>query len=92
MNPKFLAIFFFLFINVIPAFALERFDIVTTEELEWMLAQREAGKVDFVLMNTLDELIFKDRSIPHSVNVPWSRIDDTIGRLGSDKNKLVISY
>ena len=92
MNRWGISIFCILMFITQPVFAMDRFDIVTTEELEQMLIQRKEGKVDFVLMNTLDEIIFRDRSIPESVNVPWSKIDDFIDRLGEDKNKLVISY
>ena len=51
--------------------ALERFDIVTTEQMKQMLDDRIAGKTDFVLVNSLDEIIFRSASIPGSVNVPW---------------------
>ena len=83
---------FFLVLNALPALAMERFEIITTEQLEQLLIQRKEGKTDFVLMNALDEIIYKNVSIPESINVPWSRIDETVDRLGSDKNKLVITY
>ncbi len=72
--------------------AMERFDIVTTEVLEKMLKDREKGQMTFVLVNTLDELIYRDRSIPGSANVPWSRVEETAHRLGPDKEKLIITY
>jgi len=72
--------------------AMERFDIVTTESLEALLKSRDAGQADFLLVNTLDELIFCDSAIPGSINVPWSRVDDTIERLGSDPSRLLIFY
>jgi hypothetical protein len=72
--------------------ALERFDIVTTQELKLMLDARAAGKADFVLINTLDELIFKDSSIPGSINVPWCKVEKTSDRLGENKNRLIICY
>lgn len=74
------------------AIALERFEIVTTEELVTMLAQREMGQLDFVLVNTLDEIIFRNSSIPDSVNIPWSRFEETIHRAGNDMNKLLVMY
>ena len=40
-----------------PAHALERFDIVTTEELREMLEARDRGELEFLLVNTLDEII-----------------------------------
>ena len=75
-----------------PVFALERFDIVTTEEMRQMLDARAAGKIDFVLVNALDEIIYRHSSIPGSVNVPWSRVDTKADRLGEDKNKPIITY
>ena len=76
----------------VPARCLERFDIITTEKLETMLSDREAGRTDFILINSLDEIIFRHASIPGSVNIPWSRVDEMIGRAGEDKNKLLILY
>jgi len=72
--------------------ALERFEIVTTEELVKMLAQRQSGQNDFVLVNTLDEIIYRNNSIPGSVNIPWSRIEKTIHRAGDDMEKLLVMY
>ena len=72
--------------------ALERFDIVTTQELERLLAQRQAGETDFVLVNALDEMIYRHTSIPGSINLPWSRMDQLVHRLGPDRNKLIITY
>jgi 3-mercaptopyruvate sulfurtransferase SseA len=74
------------------AAAMERFELITTQELEQMLAQRQRGEIDFVLVNALDEIIYRHNSIPGSVNVPWSRVNERIGRLGSDKNKLIVTY
>jgi rhodanese-related sulfurtransferase len=74
------------------AAAMERFDLITTQELERMLAQRQRGEVDFVLVNSLDEIIYRHNAIPGSVNVPWSRVDELVGRLGTDKNKLIVTY
>lgn len=74
------------------AAAMERFDIVTTQELQQMLAARQKGAIDFLLVNTLDEIIFRDVAIPGSINVPWCRIDKTADRLGADHDKLIITY
>ena len=90
---------FFLFI-VVPLFslnpsvaqALERFDLVTTEEMQEMLRQREEGAVDFLLVNCLDEMIFRDSHIPGSINIPLTRHEQFNDRLGEDKNKLIITY
>ena len=75
-----------------PAAGLERFDIVTTQELKTMLAEREAGNLDFLLVNTLDALIFEHHAIPGSVNVPWSRAADMADRLGPDLERLIVTY
>lgn len=72
--------------------AMERFDIVTTSEMAQMLEDREAGRMDFILVNTLDEIIAMHASIPGSVNLPWSRIDALKDRLGTDKDRLIITY
>lgn len=74
------------------AFAMERFDILTTQELKQMLDDRAAGKIDFILVNGLDEIIFRNSSIPGSVSVPWSRVAQTAHRLGEDKEQLIITY
>lgn len=74
------------------AMALERFDIVTTEQLQDMLDQRQAGALDFVLVNALDEIIYRHAAIPGSVNVPWSRVAETGHRLGKDKQRLIVTY
>jgi hypothetical protein len=82
--------FFLLF--TCQVFALERFEIITTEELEQMLISRQYGKSDFILINTLDEIIFRNASIPGSINIPFSRVSETIKRLGEDKDRLLILY
>jgi hypothetical protein len=72
--------------------AMERFELITTQELEQMLVQRQRGEIDFVLVNALDEIIYRNNAIPGSVNVPWSRVNELIGRLGTDKDKLIVTY
>jgi 3-mercaptopyruvate sulfurtransferase SseA len=74
------------------ATAMDRFDIVTTTELKQMLDDRESGKVDFILVNSLDEIIYRDSSIPGSINVSWSKIDKNAYKLGEDKDKLIVTY
>ena len=78
------------FVSTAPA--LQRFEIVTTKELELMLAQRAAGKLDFVLVNSLDALIFENHFIPGSINIPWHKVVEKADRLGIDKNRLIITY
>ena len=87
-----LILLLFLLCNVHTAAAMDRFELITTQELEQMLAQRHQGEVDFVLVNSLDEIIFRNNSIPGSVNVPWSRVHEYAGRLGTDKDKLIVTY
>jgi len=72
--------------------AMERFEIVTTEQLEQMLADRSAGKADFALVNTLDEMVYRHCSIPGSVNLPWSQVGAYADRLGKDKQRLIVTY
>jgi len=76
----------------IEASAMERFDIVTTSQMKQMLDDRAARKTDFIIVNTLDEIIFKHSSIPGSINIPWSRVTELGHRLGKDKDKLIILY
>jgi hypothetical protein len=85
-------IVFLLMCGVNLAAAMERFELITTLELEQMLAQRQRGEIDFVLVNSLDEIIYRHNSIPGSVNVPWSRVDELVGRLGTDKDRLIVTY
>jgi 3-mercaptopyruvate sulfurtransferase SseA len=77
---------------VSPVLGLERFEIVTTQELKEMLKERTAGRQNFVLVNTLDTLIYEHHFIPGSINIPWSRIEELADRLGPDRNRLVITY
>ena len=72
--------------------AMERFDLVTTEELVQMLAARERGETEFLLVNTLDEILYRNRSIPGSISVPWSRVRTAHARLGEDKDQLIVTY
>lgn len=82
----------FTLVVVSNCFALERFDIITTEELVQMLDARKRGEVDFLLVNTLDEILARNKSIPGSISVPWSRIKTAYERLGDDKDRLIIAY
>ncbi len=72
--------------------AMERFDIVTTRQLKLMLDDRNANKLDFILVNALDEIIFRDSSIPGSINLPWAEAEKKAAKLGEDKDKLIITY
>ncbi len=74
------------------AVALERFDIITTKELQTMLQDRKEGKIDFLLLNTLDTLIADHHSIPGSINIPWSEVTKRAKELGNNKVKLIVTY
>ncbi len=74
------------------ASGMERFDVVTTAQIKQMLDDRAAGKIEFVLVNTLDEMIFRHSSIPGSINAPWYKIDKMTHKLGSDKNQQIVTY
>ena len=71
---------------------MERFPVLTTLEMQQLMEKRQAGTFDFVLVNTLDEIIYRHASIPGSVNVPWSKVDRYADRLGDDRQKLIITY
>ena len=72
--------------------AMERFSIVTTSDMETMLEQRAKGDLVFILVKSLDECLFRAHSIPGSINLLWSRVDSCIGRLGYDKDRLIVVY
>lgn len=74
------------------AFALERFDIITTEKLKEKLERRNSGDEQFLLINTLDKLIANYHSIPGSINIPWSQVTESQNLLGKDKNIPIITY
>ncbi len=81
-----------LFLTPFTVQALERFDLVTTSEMAQLLEEREKELTDFILVNTLDEMIYRDSYIPGSINIPLSRFDEFNSRLGPDKDKLIITY
>ena len=74
------------------AAALDRFDLITTEQLNSMLRQRSERKTDFLLINSLDKLIADYHSIPGSINIPWSQISTSVELLGQDRKTPIITY
>jgi len=72
--------------------AMERFDIITTRELQTLLQDRKEGKTEFLLINTLDAMIFRDGAIPGSINIPLGHLQENIMLLGDEKNKKIIVY
>ncbi len=75
-----------------PAYGMERFEIITTQQLKQMLEDRDAGKMEFLLVNTLERLIFEHHSIPGSINIPWSQVSEHAGDLGAVKDRMIITY
>ena len=73
-------------------YGLERFDVVTTEQLSSLLRAKENGTADFALVNTLDRVIYNDQSIPGSVNVPWSEITGKNLIFGEKTDRLIITH
>jgi len=74
------------------AVAMERFDLITTDELEQMLKARQKGEIDFLLVNVLNEIVFRNVAIPGSINIPWNLIDEKVHLLGDDLDKLIVTH
>ena len=92
MKHFFVTIILLLLLFPATATALERFEIITTAELEQLLKDRETGKADFILVNSLDRIIFRHAAIPGSVNIPNGHLKQHANKLGSDTSKLIIPY
>lgn len=60
--------------------------------MEKMLSDRDNGKVDFLLVNGLDRMIYNHAAIPGSISIPLSMFQAYAGQLGEDLNKLIIPY
>lgn len=84
---------FLLCILLFPAIApgLERFPVVSTMELEALLAERESGQTDFVLVNALDRIIADDAMIPGSINIPVHTLKSS-DLLPEDRSKFIVFY
>lgn len=87
-----LVVLWLVLLQTSPGEAFVRFDVVSTQELHELLEQRRQGQTDFLLINTLDEIIYKSSSIPGSINIPWSEIDSRYTELGENKERLIITY
>ena len=59
MKKSILFAIFLILLGATASLALERFDIVTTEQMKQMLDDRADGKTDFILVNSLDRIIFR---------------------------------
>ena len=71
---------------------LERFDIITTSEMKQMLDDRANGKIDFLLVNGLDRMIYNHSAIPGSINIPLASFEQQKEKLGEDMNQLIVPY
>lgn len=80
------------FLFPLDASGLERFDIITTAEMHTMLKQRENGQIDFLLVNSLDRIIYNHAAIPGSINIPLSALGEYAEQLGEDTNRLLVVY
>jgi len=87
-------LFFTLILVIFPGngHSLERFDIMTTEEMEEMLHKRKNGHQDFILVNALDEMIYRNSHIPGSINIPLGKIEENSFKLGADRSKPIVTY
>ncbi len=85
-------VFLFVLMVAAPVYGLERFEIITTQQLKQMLAEREAGNIDFLLVNSLDRLIYEHSAIPGSLNLPWSEASSGEKILGPDKDRMIVTY
>lgn len=73
------------------AYGLERFPVISTLQLENLLEEREAGKTDFLLVNTLDHIIADDASIPGSIHIPVHQLATT-DLLPADRSVFIVFY
>lgn len=73
-------------------FTFERFDTVSTMEMQELHDKRKNGDVDFILVNALDKIIFREHSIPQSINIPLYDFDNQLFMLGDDREKDIITY
>jgi len=89
---KFFPALLILIFSVVDAHSLERFDIITTQQLNEMLVERAQGNTDFILINTLDKIIADHHAIPGSINIPWSQMYASGNILGNDKDKEIVTY
>jgi hypothetical protein len=91
-----LSILFLIFVTTLavakPVPALERFNIITTRELQQLLVKRDAGKTDFLLINALDRMIINAGAMPGSINIPISRCLQSYRKLGDDPTRQIIIY
>lgn len=89
--PRLIIILFILLLST-RCFALERFETLSTAELQSLLERREKNQIDFLLVNTLDTMIANHHSLPGSENIPWPEVSTHATLLKRDKNLLIVTY
>jgi len=92
MKKRLLLAFLLSFVFPSLCFSLERFEIITTSEMQQLLDDRKNEKIDFLLVNALDEMIYRHSSIPGSISIPLNAFKQYAERLGDDPGKLIIPY
>ncbi len=92
MKNTILLVFALFLVFPVNTSALERFEIITTTEMVQLLEDREEGKIDFLLVNALDRMIYNHSSIPGSTHIPLGKFEEFSYKLGSDTDKLIIPY
>jgi len=88
----FIISFLYCFFSSQSVFSMEHFDFITTDELKTLLEKREKKETDFILINTLNEIIHNHHHIPGSVNIPPDKAIIKADILGKDKDKLIVTY
>jgi len=92
MKCSFPIIIILLFLFPPESIALERFDIITTAEMKQMLTDRKNGRINFLLVNGLDKMIYNHAAIPGSINIPLSSYKQCSSKLGTQKDQLIVPY
>lgn len=82
---------------VVPARIFRREGVprdITTSELRRWIAERRAGRRDFVLLDVLSAQSFAKRHLPDAVNVPVRELDKARARavIGDDLDRPVVVY
>jgi len=88
--PKFWLIFCAILLSCVcvsPVIAHEKWHTISTEKLAAKLEQGD----DICLINVLPKIIYDDKHIPGSINIPVSEIL-TSPLLPKEKNKLLVFY
>lgn len=68
---------------------------VTTAELQAWLTEREAGRRDFVLVDTLPRESWEDKHLPGAISLPLTEMrheQAVTAALGTDKDRTIVVY